>query len=138
MIRNEFKNLDDYIQAIKTSGVMNVFFFEATAPEKGIPQARQMQNEAGLPGEMVVVETVKKTTSILLSAQETKAFEAAKETVFYFHEAQIMFAFIADEAEDKEYDEQKQAKITEIIRRIKDKCPEVGTIEGRTIPVKGD
>jgi hypothetical protein len=132
--RKDYKNLEDFVKAVASAHCSEVFIFEATANEEGVPVSRTIANEQGIPTEALIVPSKKITNAILLSAEEIKVFGTIKENYFMFYE-ESSSEMVADDNELAENQAQKEARIGEIYHLFAEKAPEINIVKGRTLPI---
>lgn len=134
-IRKDYKNIDNFVQAVQATTAKEIFVFEITAREKGEPVSRTLMNEQGVPTEAVIVPSEKITNALLLSVEDTKVFGQIKENYFLFYEETINVEIVATEEELAEALAKKEARIGEIYHLFAEKCPEISLVKGRVAPI---
>lgn len=132
-IRKDYKQIEDFIKAVTSSNVSQVFVFDAIGKEQGEPVSRTSTNEQGIPTEAFLVPSAKVTNAIVLSAEEIKVFGSIKENYFHYYEE--VFVDLVAEGEFEENQAKKETRIGEIYHLFAEKCPEILLIRGRVSQV---
>jgi hypothetical protein len=133
-VRKEYKGIEDFIKAIQSSTVREVFVYELTAREAGENVSRMETNDEGQPTGAVIVPSQKISNVVLLSAEDLKVFGTIKENYFLLYEETISVDFVATEEELVAAEGKKEARIGEIYHLFAEKCPEIVLVKGRVLP----
>jgi hypothetical protein len=131
-VRKEYKTIEDFIKGVQASTAREVFVYELTAKKAGEPVPRTYTE--GETVEAVIVPSQEITNVVLLSCEDLKVFGAIKENYFLFYEEQIGVDIVADEAEVKESNDKREARIGEIYHLFAEKCPDLNLVKGRILP----